>query len=322
MDKTVIYLRVSSKGQEENGYSLDAQEKLAREYAAKKGLEVVKIWKGAESAWGKIERTNFSEMLAFMKKHHEVRHIIFDVLDRMTRNDVDKLKIAQLVKQYDKVVHFSRDNKMYSRESSSDEEFMMDVQVAVAKKLSNDISRKTTMGMTEKAEQGIYPARAPIGYLNNHRTSKIDIDPERAPFVQRLFEMAASGEYSLQMIEDILYAEGLRERLHNGRVRKSTLYRVLHNPMYYGTFRWARNSIRAFTNHSSQKTYSRGPIRPSPFLSAPALLPAIILFLICFIAKIAAVLLWGISPKRNICITAVPLLKGNIRTKNTFGNIS
>ena len=33
MDKTVIYLRVSSKGQEENGYSLDAQEKLAREYA-------------------------------------------------------------------------------------------------------------------------------------------------------------------------------------------------------------------------------------------------------------------------------------------------
>ena len=240
MDKTVIYLRVSSKGQEENGYSLDAQEKLAREYAAKKGLAVVKIWKGAESAWGKIERTNFSEMLAFMKKHHEVRHIIFDVLDRMTRNDVDKLKIAQLVKQYDKVVHFSRDNKMYSRESSSDEEFMMDVQVAVAKKLSNDISRKTTMGMTEKAEQGIYPARAPIGYLNNHRTSKIDVDPERAPFVKRLFEMAASGEYSLQMIEDILYAEGLRERLHNGRVRKSTLYRVLHNPMYYGTFRWGK----------------------------------------------------------------------------------
>ena len=79
MNKTVIYLRVSSKGQEENGYSLDAQEKLAREYAAKKGLEVVKIWKGAESAWGKIERTNFSEMLAFMKKHHEVRHIIFDI---------------------------------------------------------------------------------------------------------------------------------------------------------------------------------------------------------------------------------------------------
>ena len=61
----------------------------------------------------------------------------------------------------------------------------------------------------------IYPARAPIGYLNNRRTSKIDVDPERVPFVKRLFEMAASGEYSLQMI-------------------------VLHNPMYYGTFRWGK----------------------------------------------------------------------------------
>ena len=240
MQKAAIYLRVSSKGQEENGFSLDAQEKLALEYSAKYGLQVVKIWKGAESAWGKIERQNFSEMLAYMKRHTDVKHIIFDVLDRMTRNDVDKIKIAELVKEYGKVVHFSRDNKIYSKESSSDDEFMLDVQVAVAKKLSNDISRKTTMGMTEKAEQGIYPSRAPIGYLNNHKTGKIDIDPERAPFIKKLFEMTASGEYSLPMIEETLYKEGLRERLHGGRVRANTLHRVLHNPIYYGTFQWAK----------------------------------------------------------------------------------
>ena len=173
MQKAVIYLRVSSKGQEENGFSLDAQEKLAIEYATKHRLKVVKIWKGAESAWGKIERQNFSEMLSYMKKHSDVRHVIFDVLDRMTRNDVDKIKIAELVKEYDKVIHFSRDNKIYSRESSSDDEFMLDVQVAVAKKMSNDISRKTTMGMIEKAEQGIYPSCAPIGYLNNRNTGKL-----------------------------------------------------------------------------------------------------------------------------------------------------
>ena len=44
MQKAVIYLRVSSKGQEENGFSLDAQEKLAIEYATKHRLKVVKIW--------------------------------------------------------------------------------------------------------------------------------------------------------------------------------------------------------------------------------------------------------------------------------------
>lgn len=240
MQKAAIYLRVSSKGQEENGFSLDAQEKLAVEYAAKQGLKVVKIWKGAESAWGKIERQNFSAMLAYVKKHSDVRHVIFDVLDRMTRNDVDKIKIAELVKEYDKVIHFSRDNKIYSRESSSDDEFMLDVQVAVAKKMSNDISRKTTMGMIEKAEQGIYPSCAPIGYLNNRNTGKIDVDPVRGPLIKKLFELTASGEYSLPMIEEILYKDGLRERLHGGRVRKNTLYRVLHNPIYHGEFRWAK----------------------------------------------------------------------------------
>lgn len=43
MDKTVIYLRVSSKGQEENGYSLDAQEKLARECAAALGMSPARV---------------------------------------------------------------------------------------------------------------------------------------------------------------------------------------------------------------------------------------------------------------------------------------
>jgi len=67
-NRAVIYLRVSSKGQEENGFSLDAQEKMCKEYAEKENLQVVKIWKGAESAWGKIERANFKEMITYVKK--------------------------------------------------------------------------------------------------------------------------------------------------------------------------------------------------------------------------------------------------------------
>ncbi len=235
--KAVIYLRVSSKGQEEHGYSLDAQEKMALEYAAKQGLEVVKIWKGAESAWGREERANFSAMLSFVKKHSEVQHVIFDVLDRMTRNDMDKIKIAELVKDYDKIIHFSRDNKVYSRWSSPDDEFMIDVQVAVAKKLSNDISRKTAMGMQEKAEQGIFPACAPVGYLNNKLTKRIDIDPVRAPFIKKIFEMSASGAYSLEMITSQLYSDGFRNK-QGKKVVKATIHKILKNTIYYGPFKW------------------------------------------------------------------------------------
>lgn len=240
-NKAVMYLRVSSKGQEENGYSLDAQEKMCREYADREGLKVVKMWKGAESAWGKIERANFKEMIQYVKKHHEIKHIVFDIEDRMTRNYRDKLYIDELVfGGYGITVHFARTRSVYGADATPEKKLTLNIGVAVSAKLSDDISRKTTMGMTEKAEQGIYPSRAPIGYLNNHKTGKIDVDLERAPFIKKLFEMTASGEYSLPMIEETLYKEGLRERLHGGRVRANTLHRVLHNPIYYGTFQWAK----------------------------------------------------------------------------------
>ena len=41
-EKTVIYLRVSTKEQEEDGYSLDVQESTSLKYAKNNNLEIVK----------------------------------------------------------------------------------------------------------------------------------------------------------------------------------------------------------------------------------------------------------------------------------------
>jgi DNA invertase Pin-like site-specific DNA recombinase len=52
-------------------------------------------------AWGRKNRRNFNQMLDYAKKHTEIKHIIFDILDRMTRNDSDKVKIIDLI-EHDK----------------------------------------------------------------------------------------------------------------------------------------------------------------------------------------------------------------------------
>jgi hypothetical protein len=96
------------------------------------------------------------------------------------------------------------------------------------------------MVMHEKAEQGTLPSHAPIGYKNNAQTRGVDIDPINAPLVKSLFEKVASGNYSLQMLEDIMYAEGLRHPLKHTKMVKATLHRIIHNPMYYGEFYWGR----------------------------------------------------------------------------------
>ena len=88
------------------------------------------------------------------------------------------------------------------------------------------------MGLLEKAEQGLYPSLAPLGYKNNKITHLMDVDEEKAPHIKRAFSLIASGSYSLNMVADTLYREGLRGKTDN-RIGKSSIDLLLKNPIYY-----------------------------------------------------------------------------------------
>ena len=47
-NKALLYIRVSSKPQEEDGFSLPAQKRLAYDYALHNELEIVKTYEGVE----------------------------------------------------------------------------------------------------------------------------------------------------------------------------------------------------------------------------------------------------------------------------------
>ena len=66
--RAVLLCRVSSKEQEETGYSLPAQEKLLKEYATRQNFDVAKTFSISESAGGKKQREIFNGMMAFVDK--------------------------------------------------------------------------------------------------------------------------------------------------------------------------------------------------------------------------------------------------------------
>jgi len=80
--------------------------------------------------------------------------------------------------------------------------------------------------MQEKAEQGIYPGRAPLGYRNNKLEHTIEIDPDTVPIPQRLFELYATGNYSLASLREAICRETGR------KIPKSYLEKLLKNPFY------------------------------------------------------------------------------------------
>jgi site-specific DNA recombinase len=83
--KAVLYARVSSKEQEKEGFSIPAQLKLLKEYAAAQGIAVAQEYVDVETA-KQTGRTAFGEMVAFLKAHPSVRVMLVEKTDRLYRN--------------------------------------------------------------------------------------------------------------------------------------------------------------------------------------------------------------------------------------------
>ena len=63
-------------------------------------------------------------------------------------------------------IHFVKEGLVLSRDSRSSEEFMDGIKVLMAKNYTDNLSEEARKGMQKKAEQGIWPTVAPLGYRN------------------------------------------------------------------------------------------------------------------------------------------------------------
>src|SRR5499426_524304 len=194
--EAVIYARVSSKEQEKEGFSIPAQLKLLKEYAAVNGFAVAKEYVDVETA-KQTGRAAFGKMVAYLKAHPSVRVILVEKTDRLYRNLKDWVTVDEL----DVEIHFPKEGVVLSRESRSSEKFMHGIKVLMAKNYIDNLSEEARKGMQEKAEQGIWPTVAPLGYRNVAGADGkkiIEPDPESAPIISRLFEWYAAGQHSLK----------------------------------------------------------------------------------------------------------------------------
>lgn len=235
MKKAVVYARVSSKEQEREGFSIPAQRKYLKTFAAEHGLEVVAEFCEAETAKS-AGRRRFQEMILFLTEHPDVRDILVEKTDRLYRNlaDYDKLdgKIPGLS------IHLVKENETISDNSKSDAKFMQGLRVLMAKKYIDNLSEEVRKGQTEKAEQGLWPSAAPFGYRNRLEDHTIEPDPVRSRYVVRAFEMMASRQFSLAMIAQELNDAGARTTRKNARLAKSGVQAILTREIYYGQFSW------------------------------------------------------------------------------------
>lgn len=85
--KALIYCRVSSTRQVEEGHGLDSQATRCREYAERKGYEVIKVFHERGVSGGLMHRPSFNELIAFIKAmRREGIIVIIDDISRFARD--------------------------------------------------------------------------------------------------------------------------------------------------------------------------------------------------------------------------------------------
>jgi site-specific DNA recombinase len=175
-------------------------------------------------------------MVAYLRTHSAVRLLLVEKTDRLYRNLKDWVTIDELEVE----IHFPKEGVVLSRDSRSSEKFMHGIKVLMAKNYIDNLSEEARKGQQEKAEQGLWPTKTPLGYRNvagPDGKKIIAVDPEVAPMVSKLFEWYATGQYSLQEAARKARDAGFVHRTGT-KVPVSTVHSILRNRLYTGHFEW------------------------------------------------------------------------------------
>ena len=162
----------------------------------------------------------------------EANGIISWKLDRLARNFDDGGRIIGLL-QRSVIAEIRTFEKTYL---PSDNVLMIAVELGMANQYVRDLSVNIRRGYREKIRWGEYPAKAPIGYVNDPRSRTIEPHPKNFAKVKRILELFAEGNHTLTAIQREMAKAGIVGERSKNSVPLSSVHKILANPFFYGVF--------------------------------------------------------------------------------------
>lgn len=225
----VVYARFSCHKQGEQ--SIEGQLAAAYQYAVSHGYTIIHEYIDRAMTGRNDDREQFQQMLCDTAKH-QFEAIIIWKIDRFGRNREEIAFNKYRCKKNGVKV-------LYTAESIPDtpEGIILEaVLEGMAEYYSVQLSTNVKRGMSVAASKGHSTGgRLPLGYRTGP-DKRLEIDPETAPIVQKIFDLYASG-YSQKEIVDQLNAEGVRNR-KGEPLGFNSLRALLKNKKYIGIYHY------------------------------------------------------------------------------------
>lgn len=220
---TVIWTRVSTKYQEENGGSLDYQKGVCEQYASSKGFNIVDYYGGKHES-AKTPGDMIKSMISAVKKDKSIKYIIVSEFDRFSRNTEQALSILAKLRECGVVVISAKTGQ---DSSTKDGLLMTTISLALAQYDNSTRVDKFMSGRKDCLLKGVWVERAPMGYYKEGKSKNTIC---RLNDTGKLIRQAFLWKLNLCSNSEIL--EKLNTRgLH---ISKQQLHKILTNPFYAG----------------------------------------------------------------------------------------
>ena len=176
------------------------------------------------------KRERFNEMIEDGKQG------LFDLVitkevSRFARNTLDSIRFTRELLSSGVAVFFQNDN---INTIDEDSELRLTIMSSMAQDESRKISNRVRFGHHQAIKNGtVLGTNNMFGY--NKKDGKLTINEEEAEFIKELFEMYATGKFSMKQMEKHFYEKGIRNR-KGKKLSHSTMSNIIRNPKYKGYF--------------------------------------------------------------------------------------
>lgn len=168
-----IYVRVSTDDQRDNGYSIDSQLRVIKEYCEKNEYDIVDVYNDAGHSGKDLMRPEMQRLLKDIKSK-KIDKLVAIKVDRLTRNNYD-VKIELILEPYDV--------------STANGEMIFGMNLVFGQRERKEIGARTKRAMEEMALERIHPSKAPYGYIRNKETGHLEVEPIEVEVVKEIFEL-------------------------------------------------------------------------------------------------------------------------------------
>ena len=193
------------------------------------------------------KRENFNRMIEDAAED-KFDLVITKEISRFARNTLDSIRYTRQLLSCGVGVIFENDG---IKTLDEDAELRLAIMSSIAQDELRKLSSRVKFGHQQAIKDNVVLGNSRIfGYVKD--SGKLVVDESQAQMVKELFELYATGQYSMKQIETTFWNKGYRN--HNGKkISHTTMSNMIANPKYKGYY--VGNKVRVIDMFTKKQKF-------------------------------------------------------------------